>query len=69
MAQNRFDFGNIKFQNEHVLWEEIDSVENSIRIFFFFISQTKMVENIKIFSNLQPFKTQVSQKLRDIQRR
>lgn len=68
MAQIRFDFENIKFRNEHVLREEIDSVENSVRIFFF-ISQTKVVGNIKIFSNLQPFKTQVSQKLRDIQQR
>lgn len=58
----------IKFRNEHVLSEEIDSLENS-EFFFFFISQTKVVEDTKIFSNLQPFKTQVSQKLRDIQRR
>lgn len=38
MAQIRFDFENIKFRNEHVLREEIDSVENSVRIFFFYLS-------------------------------
>lgn len=36
-AQNRIDLGgrgDIKFRNEHVLSEEIDSLENSVRIFF-----------------------------------